>query len=84
MSWCLRFDEPMILPDGKKLSTLREAIAYLGQTVPEADHDMKQVQAAAHCLTQAAEHGGPVLFARIGVLQAIYRHQFQKLDGCCK
>ena len=29
------------------------------------------MQAAAHCLTQAAEHGGPVSFARIGVMQAL-------------
>jgi hypothetical protein len=32
---------------------------------------MKEVQAAAHCLTQAAEHGGPVAF---GVMPAINRH----------
>jgi hypothetical protein len=36
--------------------------------LPKADHDMKQVQAAAHYLTQAAEHRGPVLFSRIGAL----------------
>jgi hypothetical protein len=35
------------------LATLREAIAHLGKIIPE--HDMKEVQAAAHCLTQAAE-----------------------------
>jgi hypothetical protein len=32
------------------------------------------VQAAAHCLTQAAEPGGPVSFASIGVMQALNRH----------
>jgi hypothetical protein len=35
---------------------------------------MKEVHAAAHCLPQAAEHSGPVSFARIGVMQAINRH----------
>jgi hypothetical protein len=75
MSWGLRFDEPIVLPDGKKLSTLREAIAYLGKAVPASDHNMKEVQAAAHCLTEAAEYGGPVLLARMGVLQAIHRHR---------
>jgi hypothetical protein len=63
------------LPDDKKLSTLRKAIAYLGQIVPKADHDMKQVQAAAHCLTQR-----PNIAARSSLLasvrlQAICRHQ---------
>jgi hypothetical protein len=27
MSWSRRFDEPIILPDGKKLLTLKDAIA---------------------------------------------------------
>jgi putative SOS response-associated peptidase YedK len=37
--------------------TLRHAIARLA---------MKQVEAAAHCVTEAAENGGPMVFARIG------------------
>lgn len=81
MSWSQRFDEPIVLPDGRKLSTLREAIAYLGKTIPEADHDMRQVQAAAHCLTEAAEHGGPVLFARMGVLRALHRHHQREFNS---
>jgi hypothetical protein len=36
---------------------------------------MKQVQAAAHCVTEAAENGGPLLFAKIGMMQAINRHK---------
>ncbi|SRR5258706_9036204 len=74
MSWNLRFAEPIVLADGRKLATLREAIAYLGKIIPESEHDMKEVQAAAHCLRQAGEHGGPVLFARIGAMLAINRH----------
>jgi hypothetical protein len=30
---------------------------------------------AAHCVTEAAENGGPLVFARIGVMQAINRHR---------
>jgi hypothetical protein len=74
MSWSLRFSEPFALADGKKLATLRDAVAYLGKIIPKSEHDMKEVQAAAHCLMQA-EHGGPVAFARIGVMQAINRHE---------
>jgi hypothetical protein len=73
MSWDLPFAEPILLTDGRKLATLREAIADLGKIIPKSEHGMKEVQAAAHCLTQAAEHGGPVSFARIGVMQAINR-----------
>jgi hypothetical protein len=73
MTWDLPFAEPILLTDGRKLATLREAIAHLGKIIPASEHDMKEVQAAAHCLTQAAEDGGPVSFARIGVMQAINR-----------
>lgn len=59
----------------KTVASLRDAIAYLAQSVPEAEHLMKGVQAAAHCVTQSAENGGPVLFARIGMMQAITRHK---------
>jgi hypothetical protein len=55
--------------------TLREAIAYLVASVPGAEHTMRQVQAAAHCVTEAAENGGPTMFARIGMMQAINRHR---------
>ena len=57
--WSRRFDEPIILPNGKKLSTLKDAIAWLAKEIPPAEHGMKQVQAAAHCVTQAAENNGP-------------------------
>jgi len=35
---------------------------------------MERVQAAAHFVTRAAELGGPMIFARMGMLQAIRRH----------
>jgi hypothetical protein len=41
---------------------------------------MKQVQAAAHCVTQAAENGGPMIFASMGMMQAINRHQVKEFD----
>ena len=53
--WSRRFDEPIILPNGKKLMTLKDAIAWLAKEVPKSEHGMKQVQAAAHCTTEAAE-----------------------------
>jgi hypothetical protein len=74
VSWSLRFAEPIVLEDGAKLTTLRDAIAHLGKTIPKSDHDMPAVLAAAEMLTNAAEHGGPVEFARIATLQALSRH----------
>jgi hypothetical protein len=72
--WSLRFAEPIVLADGFKLATLRDAIAHLGKAIPKSDHDMPAVPTAAELLTNAAEHRGPVEFARIGTLQAINRH----------
>jgi hypothetical protein len=71
VSWSLRFAEPIVLPDGGELTTLREAIAHLGKIIPKSEHDMPGVQTAAHLLTNAAEHGGPIEFARIASLRAI-------------
>ena len=73
--WKRAFDEPIKLPDDKKLVTLADAIAWLAKEVPNSEHGMKQVQAAAHCVTEAAENGGPLLFAKIGMMQAINRHK---------
>jgi hypothetical protein len=51
MSWSNRFNEPIELPDGRKLRTLKEAIAWLAKEVPPAEYGMKQVQVAARCVT---------------------------------
>jgi hypothetical protein len=74
VSWSLRFAEPIVLADGAKLATSREAIAHLGKTIPKSDHDAPSVTTAAKLLTLAAEHGGPIEFARIATLQALNRN----------
>jgi hypothetical protein len=68
--WGREFDEPILLPGGGKLVTLKDAIAWLAKEVPKSEHGMKQVQAAAHCVTEAAENIGPMVFARMGMMQA--------------
>jgi len=74
VSWALRFAEPIVLADGAKLATLRQAIVHLVKTVPPAERGSPAVLTAAELLTNAAEHGGPVEFARIATLQALNRH----------
>jgi len=58
-NWSRRFDEPIKLPGGGRLFTLKHAIAWLAK-----EHGMKQVQTAAFCVTEAAENNGPMVFAR--------------------
>jgi hypothetical protein len=80
VSWSLRFAEPIVLPDGRKLATLRDAVRHLAKIIPEAERDMLEVLTASDLLTQAAEHDGPVEFARIATLQAINRHVERVID----
>jgi hypothetical protein len=84
VSWSLRFAEPIVLEDGSKLATLRDAIRHLAQLIPEAEHDIMEVLTASDLLTQAAEHDGPVEFARIATLQAINRHVERVFDPARK
>jgi hypothetical protein len=62
-----------------ELVTLKDAIAWLAKEIPQSEHKMKEVQAAAHCVTEAAENGGPMMFARMG-MQAINRHRLEEFD----
>jgi hypothetical protein len=42
--------------------------------LPKAEHDAPEWQAAMEALPLVAEHNGPTMFARIGVMQALNRH----------
>jgi hypothetical protein len=57
-NWNRRFGEPIKLPGGGKLFTLKHAIAWLAKEIPQSEHRLKEVQTAAHCVTEAAENGG--------------------------
>jgi hypothetical protein len=70
---------PIELPDGRKLKTLAEAMAWLAKEIPKSEK-MEKVQTAAYLVTRAAEHRGPMIFARMGMLQAIHRHQKREFN----
>jgi anti-sigma regulatory factor (Ser/Thr protein kinase) len=78
VSWDARFAEPIVLPDSAKLATLRQAIAHLVKTVPATERQLPDVLTAAEMLTNAAEHGGPIEFARIATLRALNRHHVRQ------
>ena len=40
MSWSRRFEEAIELPDGRKLKTLAEAMAWLAKEIPKSEHKM--------------------------------------------
>jgi hypothetical protein len=73
VSWDRPFAEPIELPKGKRLVTLRDAALYITK-LPKAEHDAEEWQAAMLALLLVAEHDGPTMFARIGVMRALSRH----------
>jgi hypothetical protein len=71
--WKRSFDDPIPLPRGRQLVTLQDAGNYITK-LPKAEHDAAEWQAAMEALILVAEHGGPTMFARIGVMRALNRH----------
>jgi hypothetical protein len=68
VSWHQQFFDPIILPTGRKLITLRDAALYITK-LPKAEHDAPEWQAAMQALLLVAEHDGPTMFAGIPDLQ---------------
>jgi hypothetical protein len=58
------------LPGRKPLVTLRDAAQYITK-LPKAEHDAEEWQAAMEALLLVAEHDGPTMLARIGVMRAL-------------
>jgi hypothetical protein len=72
--WSREFDEPIPLPNGRKLVTLKDAGTYITK-LPKAEHMAPEWQAAMQALILVAR-GGPTMLARIGVMRALHRHDF--------
>src|SRR5437588_12474450 len=83
--WQRKFDDPIDAPDGTRLNTLREAVAYLAKTIPKSERDMSAVTTAAEMLTYAAERELAWLFlARMATLQAIHRNEVRQFNPDAK
>ena len=71
MSWSRRFFNPIELPDGRTLVTLKDAGEYI-QSLPTATQNEQPWQNAAEALLLVVNQNGPTMFARIGMMQALY------------
>jgi hypothetical protein len=69
----MKFVEPIPLPRGRQLVALEDAGKYITK-LPKAEHEAPEWQAAMEALILVATHGGPTMFARIGVMRALNRH----------
>ena len=71
--WSRKFDEPIPLPRGRALVTLKDAGTYITK-LPKAEHEAPEWQAAMQALILVATKGGPTMLARIGIMRALTRH----------
>jgi hypothetical protein len=71
--WRRPFDDPIPLPRGRQLVTLKDAGRYITK-LPKAEHEAAEWQAAMEALILVATSGGPTMFARIGIMRALNRN----------
>jgi hypothetical protein len=77
--WGREFDEPIELPDGRKLIVLRDAASYI-TALPKKEADAPEWQAAIEALMLVVQLGGPTMFARIGIMQALNRDHVREFN----
>ena len=71
--WSRAFDDPIPLPRGRRLVTLKDAANYI-QKLPKAEQNLDEWQAAVEALLLVVELDGPTMMARIGMLRALNRY----------
>ena len=70
--WSTPFEDPIVLPDGRKLLTLKDAADYITK-LPKKESDLPEWQAAIEAL-MLCSRGGPTMMARIAFMKALNRH----------
>lgn len=70
--WSREFEDPITLPDGRKLLTLKDAADYITK-LPKKESDLPEWQTAIEVL-MLCSRGGHAMMARIGVMKALNRH----------
>lgn len=73
MPWSTQFEDQIILPNGRKLVTLRDAATYITK-LPKVEHTTPEWQAAMEALILVADLDGPTMFARVGIMRALNRY----------
>jgi hypothetical protein len=56
LSWSASFEDPIILPDGRKLLTLKDAGEYI-TTLPKAEQQLDEWQTAIEALMLCSRGG---------------------------
>jgi len=70
--WSRPFTDPIPLPNGGTLITLRDAANFITK-LPKREHDAPAWHTAIEALMLVAEHGGDTMLPRIAIVRALYR-----------
>jgi hypothetical protein len=68
--WSKLFEDPVTLPNGRQLVTLLDAGEYI-HALPRKETQGEHWQAAMEALLLVAEHDGPTMLARIGMMRGL-------------
>lgn len=68
--WSRTLADPILLPDGGTLRTLRDAANYITK-LPKREHDSPAWRTAIKSLMLVAEHDGDTMLARIAIMKAL-------------
>jgi hypothetical protein len=81
--WTRKFDEPIRVPKGRRLVTLRDAGDYIAK-LPKAKYLTAEWQAAMLALMLVVDLNGPTILARIGVMRALNRNVVREFESSRK
>jgi len=81
--WTREFDEPIPVPKGRQIVTLRDAGDYVAK-LPKAEHMTAEWQAAMLALMLVVDLNGPTMMARIGIMRALNRNVVREFDSSRK
>jgi hypothetical protein len=81
--WTRKFDEPIPVPKGRRLVTLRDAGDYIAK-LPKAKYLTAEWQAAMFALMLVVDLNGPTMMARIGIMRALNRNVVREFDSSRK
>ncbi|MBV9985704.1 hypothetical protein [Bradyrhizobium sp.] len=80
MSWQQFFRDPIELPDGRVLRSLRDAGEFI-QMLPKATQDRLEWQAAVQALITVVEHNGDTLPVRMAIVRALNASRTERRRG---
>jgi hypothetical protein len=77
--WQRKFEDPIPLPNGDKLITLRDAALHV-TFLPVEEVALPEWQAAMEALMLVADRDGPTMLARIGFMRALNRGHVREFN----